>query len=207
MVAVTVKRVTGGAGVPVELETGDGVRELRARAARALGVGAGEAGRVKLVLRGSALVDGQPDPGLRDGDVVLAAVAPKPPPVERRRELDGGFDEMLADDFRLDLAQLSERQQRVARFLKFRVGLPDPLVKLALAFGARNWALALAGLVLAPRVAGSGYEHSFVLAICVLFILCNLGTRGEGEASACVPTLPHTTCPRLTTPLQVHGLQ
>ncbi|KAI3433832.1 hypothetical protein D9Q98_003636 [Chlorella vulgaris] len=144
---------------------------------------------LRLVHRGQPLADDEAVGRLKDGDTLLAAVAPRPTPKAIREEvsgISGGDDDDALDSLlRLRLPATAPRwQHAAAHLLHRRLQLPEALVALLLAVRLRVWVGLLAWMA-GARLA-SRYELGPVYIITTILagILLNLGSRKEGDWSA-----------------------
>ena len=163
---------------------------VRGVAAGVAGAGA-EPARVRLVFGGQALADGSVfAPTFPEGGpppVLLWALAPRPPKAARLVEQDGGFEEDLEEDFRVDWAALSPVQRRGGDLLRRHLGLQGAPLKMAvqiLGLSRVFWALFAAWVAAGAAVQGSGFEHTYLAVSVLLVVFLNLGRRRAGEASA-----------------------
>ncbi|KAL4437074.1 hypothetical protein ABPG75_004213 [Micractinium tetrahymenae] len=157
---------------------------LQAAVARRLGV---QPAGLRLVRAGQPLNKDETVSKLKDGDALLAVVAPRAPPKAVRDAVTGGGQEEDDDEelLRLRLPPDAPRWQRAAlAFARRRLRLPEALLALAVRAGLRFW-LGLAAWMAGARAAAA-WELGpiYIIASIIALMLLNLGTRREGEWSA-----------------------
>ncbi len=192
MPEVELRAAGGGRAGRVEVpEGGLPVEALRRRVAAGVAGAGAEPARVRLVFGGQALADGSVfAPTFPEGGpppVLLWALAPRPPKAARLVEQDGGFEEDLEEDFRVDWAALSPVQRRGGDLLRRHLGLQGAPLKMAvqiLGLSRVFWALFAAWVAAGAAVQGSGFEHTYLAVSVLLVVFLNLGRRRAGEASA-----------------------
>ncbi|PRW58332.1 ubiquitin family [Chlorella sorokiniana] len=159
---------------------------LRAAVVRQLGLAPPAAAQLRLVHKGQPLADDEAVSRLQDGDTVLAAVAPRPPPKAVREAVSGGGLEDEDDDpLRLRLpANAPAWKRSTVGFLRQRLHVPEAVLALLLSVSLRAW-LALAAWMAGARLAARwDLGPLYIIATILLLMLLNLGQRREGQWSA-----------------------
>ncbi|CAL8462591.1 g2124 [Coccomyxa elongata] len=178
-------QVIGGSSRCFELHPGTQVAELKEVISRELRF---PRDRLKLVRKGKALEDSDGPAQLQDGDSFLAVLAPPMPPkhVQETGDASNSFEESSINDparFRLP-ANASPLRKRIAAFLQHRLKLPEVVLVIIFSVKPSVWLAFLAWMAAAPIASRFQVGEMYVLVTLVTLILCNLGTRREGEASA-----------------------
>ncbi|EFN59004.1 hypothetical protein CHLNCDRAFT_137656 [Chlorella variabilis] len=161
---------------------------LQAAVARSLALPPGAG--LRLVQGGQLLAGDEAVGRLQDGDTLLAAVVPRPPPKAVRDLVSGGGPEEEEEDeadqmLRLRLPANAPRWKRAAaHLLHRRLRLPEALVALLLAVRPRFWLGLLAWMGGARLAAGHELGPLYIITTIFLLMLLNLGQRKEGEWSA-----------------------
>ncbi|KAI7845633.1 hypothetical protein COHA_000919 [Chlorella ohadii] len=161
---------------------------LRAAVVRQLSLAPPAAAQLRLVHAGQPLADDEAVSRLKDGDTVLAAVAPRPPPKAVRDAVSGGGGQEEDEDedpLRLRLpANAPAWKRNTVRFLRQRLHVPEAALALLLRVSLRAW-LALAAWMAGARLAAR-WELGplYIIATILLLMLLNLGQRREGQWSA-----------------------
>ncbi|KAL4424448.1 hypothetical protein ABPG77_006386 [Micractinium sp. CCAP 211/92] len=158
--------------------------DLQAAVARCLGV---HAAGLRLVRAGQPLNEDSAVSKLKDGDTLLAVVAPRAPPKAVRDAVAGGppEEDEAEELLRLRLPPDAPRWQRAAlAFARQRLRLPEGLLALAVHAGLRFWLGLLAWMAGARAAAAWELGPVYIIASILAVMLLNLGTRREGEWSA-----------------------
>ncbi|GAA0174187.1 hypothetical protein LIER_41676 [Lithospermum erythrorhizon] len=140
---------------------------------------------LRLIWRGNVLQDD--DSGdellqLKDGDSLIVAVKPKPPPKHVR---DGLGDDDDEDDLKFQLPRSTSRwKRRLYLMLKHKLKLPEMILVAVFSLSLKMWAVVVMWFVLAPVAQRFELGPLYILGTGFGIIFYNLGHRKPGEASA-----------------------
>ncbi|WJZ82673.1 hypothetical protein VitviT2T_002409 [Vitis vinifera] len=141
---------------------------------------------LRLILRGNVLHDTKDGDDvslqLNDGDSLIVAVKPKPPPKQVR---DGFEDEDDDDNLKFQLPQSTSRWKRkLFCFLHDKLKLPDIILMAIFSLSLKMWVLIVTWFILAPVAHRWDLGPLYILGtgFCIIFV--NLGQRKHGDISA-----------------------
>ncbi|KAH9769672.1 hypothetical protein WN944_019079 [Citrus x changshan-huyou] len=144
---------------------------------------------LRLVFRGKVLDDTQDDDDrddvylqLSNGDSVIAAVKPKPPPRHLRDDTCIDDDDL---DLKFKLPQSTSRWKRkLFFFLRNKLKLPDILLMAIFSLSLKIWAIIILWFVFAPIAHRWDLGPLYILGTAFSIIFLNLGQRQPGDMSA-----------------------
>ncbi|KAK4349616.1 hypothetical protein RND71_032371 [Anisodus tanguticus] len=140
---------------------------------------------LRLVLRGNALHDSENGDDvavqLNNGDSLIVAVKPKPPPKHFRDEFEDDDD----DELRFQLPpSTSKWKRKLFYILREKLKFPDMLLMVISSISPKVWIIIMTWFILASIARRYEVAPLFLLATGFGFIFCNLGHRRQGELSA-----------------------
>ncbi|KAF3649575.1 putative protein ABCI7, chloroplastic-like [Capsicum annuum] len=140
---------------------------------------------LKLVLRGNVLHDSENGDDkvvqLNNGDSLIVAFKPKPPPKHFRDEFDDDDD----DELRFQLPpSTSKWKRKFFHILRDRLKFPDMLLMVLFSVSLKVWIMIVTWFILASIARRYGVAPLFLLATGFGLIFYNLGHRKQGELSA-----------------------
>lgn len=141
--------------------------------------------RLKLAIAGKPLATDADAQAIRPGSTILAVVAPRPPPQKLRDMADGGAEEEDENLLRLNLPTSAPRWQHwLARTLRQKLCMPEPLVALLFYPSWRFWGAGLAWIGLSKCFAYYDAGPLFIVGTVFALMAFNFSTRTEGSLSA-----------------------
>lgn len=139
----------------------------------------------KLIWRGNVLhdcKDGDPVTiQLKNGDSLLIAAKPKPPP----KHMKDGTDDEEDDDLRFQLPQSTSRWKRkLFSVLRHKLKVPDILLMAIFSLSLKMWIIIVIWFILAPVAHRYQLGPLYILGTGFAIIFYNLGKRQPGDVSA-----------------------
>ncbi|XP_062199140.1 uncharacterized protein LOC133901702 [Phragmites australis] len=160
------------------------VADLRRRIAQDRRLAALEEGRLRLVLRGTTLPR-QDDArvNLRDGDILIVAMPPKPPANHLRDDDDEEEEE--EEELKFKIPQTTTWWKRkIFIFLQDKLRLPDIILMALFSLSMKAWVIIAMWFLLAPIAQKYDVGPLYILGTGFLIIFLNLGRRQQGDVSA-----------------------
>ncbi|CAI9095429.1 OLC1v1031382C1 [Oldenlandia corymbosa var. corymbosa] len=119
---------------------------------------------------------------LSDGDSLIVAVKPKPPPKHVRDDFDDDDDD---DELKFQLPQsIHGWRRRLFIILREKLKLPDIILMAIFSLSVKMWFLIVLWFILAPFAQKMDLGPLYILATGFAIIFYNLGHRRPGDASA-----------------------
>ncbi|CDP12989.1 unnamed protein product [Coffea canephora] len=118
---------------------------------------------------------------LKNGDSLIVATKPKPPP----KHADDGLDDDDDHELRFQLPQsVTGWKRRLFIALREKLKLPDILLMAMVSLSVKMWILIVLWFILAPVAQKLDLGPLYVLATGFAIIFYNLGQRQPGDVSA-----------------------
>ncbi|KAL4525113.1 hypothetical protein Ndes2526B_g07290 [Nannochloris sp. 'desiccata'] len=147
-----------------------------------------ELARLKLVKSGLALVDDASVKLLKDGDTLLAAVAPRPPPQKIRDFINGEREPEDEAELLLKIQlppTASQFQKGLVLFFKDTLHIPEPILALIIRIGWKIWLSLTAWMMIARIAADYELGPPLIVGTCfALIAIVGFSQRTEGSLSA-----------------------